>query len=52
MLADTFVPLVLTTRSDHQESVHFGAVVAIGRDGSLAFAAGDPTVEIYPRSSN
>jgi L-asparaginase II len=52
MLTDAFVPLAFTTRSEHPESVHFGAVVAIDRDGSVAFAAGDPTVEIYPRSSN
>ena len=49
---EAFVPLAKTTRSDHDESVHFGALVALERDGSVAFAAGDPTVAIYPRSSN
>ena len=51
-LADAFVPVAMTTRSELPESVHFGAVVALHADGSVAFRAGDPSVVIYPRSSN
>ncbi len=51
-LPDAFVPVAYTTRSGFVESVHFGAVVALNRDGSIAFAAGDPNVMIYPRSAN
>src|SRR4051794_38050699 len=50
--ADAFVPVVQTTRSDRPESTHFGVVVALDRDGGVEFATGDPTVAIYPRSSN
>ena len=49
---DAFVPVAETVRSGATESVHFGAVVALTADGSVAFRAGDPGVEIYPRSSN
>ena len=49
---EVYVPVALTTRSGFPESVHFGAVVALDRDGSIAFNAGDPTVGMYPRSSN
>ncbi|MCU1388023.1 MAG: hypothetical protein JWL72_1361 [Ilumatobacteraceae bacterium] len=50
--ADSFVPLAETSRSGMPESMHFGAVVALAADGTVAFAAGDPGVLIYPRSSN
>jgi L-asparaginase II len=46
-----FVPVAVTTRSGWEESVHHGAVVAIGCDGEVAFAAGDPDVCIYARSA-
>ncbi len=49
---EAFVPVALTSRSQFAESVHFGAVVALERDGSVAFSAGDPAVAIYPRSAN
>lgn len=49
---EAFVPVALTSRSQFPESVHFGAVVGLSRDGSIAFAVGDPTVAIYPRSAN
>ncbi len=51
-LTDAFVPVAFTTRSEFAESVHFGAVVGLHRDGSIALAAGDPNVLIYPRSAN
>lgn len=40
-----------TERSGIVESQHYGAVVALERDGSIAFAVGDPTLVAYPRSS-
>jgi L-asparaginase II len=46
------VPVAITERSGFAESVHFGAVVVLGPDGSVAFQAGDPAVYVYPRSSN
>lgn len=49
---EAFVPVAATHRSDLLESVHFGAVVALGPDGRVEFAAGDPDVVVYPRSSN
>lgn len=49
--ADAFVPLAATSRSGADESVHFGAAVAVDARGGLLFAAGDPAVAMYPRSS-
>ena len=53
MTAETagFVPVAVTERSGFRESVHHGAVVALARDGSVEWSAGDPDVVIYPRSS-
>ena len=51
ILSGGFVELAVTTRSVRDESIHFGAVVALERDGSVAFAAGDPYLAIFPRSS-
>lgn len=51
ILSGGFVELAVTTRSGRDESIHFGAVVALERDGSVAFAAGDPNLAIFPRSS-
>ena len=48
---DDFVPVAITSRSGLDESVHFGAVVALAADGSLAFAAGNPRAVVYPRSA-
>lgn len=50
--ADAFAPVAITSRSDFDESVHFGAVVCLGPSGSIEYAIGDPNVAIYPRSSN
>jgi L-asparaginase II len=49
---EAFVPVAITSRSGYDESVHFGAVVGVGRDGVVEFAVGDPATAIYPRSSN
>ena len=49
---DAYVPVAITSRSGVDESVHFGAVVVLGPSGDVEYAAGDPHVAIYPRSSN
>ena len=49
---EAFVPVAVTTRNDFLESVHFGAVVALGTDGEVQLSVGDPKVLVYPRSSN
>ena len=51
ILSGGFVELAVTTRSGRDESIHHGAVVALNQDGSIAFAAGDPSLPIFPRSS-
>ena len=48
---DQFAPIAVVTRSGIDESIHFGAAVCIGADGSIEHAVGDPTVWIYPRSA-
>ena len=49
--ASQFEPLAIVSRSGVDESVHFGALVALNRAGDVSFAVGDPDIEIYPRSS-
>ena len=49
---DAFAPVAITRRSGFDESVHFGAVVGLASSGDIAFAVGDPSAPIYPRSSN
>jgi len=46
-----FVPLVEVLRGGIVESVHHGAVAVVDRAGRLLFAAGDPEVVTYTRSS-
>ena len=46
-----FEPLAIVSRSGVDESVHFGALVALNADGSVAFSVGDPNVTIFPRSA-
>lgn len=48
---EQFAPLAVVSRNGIDESVHFGALVALNTDGSLAFSVGDPQIEIFPRSS-
>jgi len=40
-----------TTRSGMVESVHHGIVLAVDRDGAVAFSAGNPAATVYPRSA-
>ncbi|MFA5774358.1 MAG: asparaginase [Ilumatobacteraceae bacterium] len=51
-LNSAFVELAVTTRSGRDESLHYGAVVTLGKDGSIETALGDSSVVVYPRSSN
>ena len=51
MRVGAVVPIAETTRSGVVESVHFGAVVALDADGIVAWSAGDPDTEVYPRSA-
>ena len=50
-LPDAYAPVAITDRSGFDESVHFGAAIAIDADGTVVASAGDPSVTIYPRSS-
>jgi L-asparaginase II len=43
--------LAEVTRSDVVESVHAGHMVLLNADGSILFQKGDPTLNIYSRSS-
>jgi L-asparaginase II len=45
------VPLCVETRGGAEESVHFGSVAVVDRDGRLLFAAGDPHVLTFTRSA-
>lgn len=45
------VPVAVIRRSDVDESVHFGTVVALDAGGTTVYAAGDPDIGIYPRSA-
>jgi L-asparaginase II len=49
---EAFKPVAITRRSGCDESVHFGAVVGLARNGDVEFAVGDPMTSIYPRSTN
>lgn len=49
--ASQFEPLAIVSRSGVDESVHFGALVALNQAGEVSFSVGDPDTEIYPRSS-
>ena len=49
---ESFAPVAITRRSGCDESVHFGAVVGLTSSGEIAFAVGEATTAIYPRSSN
>jgi L-asparaginase II len=44
-------PIAIARRSGFDECIHFGSVVGLAPDGSVAFSVGDPTLRCYPRSS-
>lgn len=50
--AEDFAPVAVTSRSGFDESVHFGAVVALAPGGGIAFGVGNPHALIYPRSAS
>src|SRR2546430_15628462 len=45
------VPLAVVTRGDATDSVHYGSVAVVDRDGRLLFGAGDPHYLTTTRSS-
>ncbi len=45
------VPLVVVDRGRHRESVHRGSVAVVDAAGRLRYAAGDPALPLYLRSS-
>lgn len=47
-----YVPLAVVERSGFDEGVHFGRLVGVDADGSVAFAFGDVDAPIHPRSAN
>ena len=46
-----FAPVAIVARSGVDESVHFGAVVGLAGDGTVALSAGNSDTAIFPRSS-
>lgn len=46
-----FAPLAIVSRNGVDESVHFGALVALSPNGDISFSVGDPSANIFPRSS-
>lgn len=46
-----FVPLAVETRGPAVESVHYGAVAVVDRQGSVVYRAGDPDVLTFTRSA-
>lgn len=48
---EQFAPVAVVERNGVDESIHFGAAVCIGADGSMVHSVGDPSLAVYPRSS-
>jgi L-asparaginase II len=51
MMGGKHVPLARVTRGDAIDSIHFGSVAVVDRDGRLIFAAGDPRHVTTTRSA-
>ena len=51
MTAPSHIPLVEITRGRIVESVHYGSLCAMKRDGSLLFTGGDTDTKFFLRSS-
>ncbi len=49
--APPHVPLARVTRGDATDSIHYGSVAVVDRDGRLLFAAGDPMFVTMTRSA-
>jgi L-asparaginase II len=46
----SFAPIAVATRSEFEESLHFGAGVVIDALGVVQSGVGDPNLVVYPRS--
>jgi L-asparaginase II len=51
VLPSQFAPMAVVARSGVDESIHFGALVALDANGSIAFSVGDAYAHVFPRSS-
>lgn len=51
MTPPSYVPLVVTTRNNHVERVHWGAVAVVDTRGALLASAGDPQTCVFSRST-
>ena len=51
VIPSQFVPVAVVSRSGVDESIHFGAVVCLDRNGNIEFSLGDAHALIFPRSS-
>jgi L-asparaginase II len=49
--SEQFAPIAVVSRNGVDESIHFGALVALNADGTAAFSVGDSNVTIFPRSA-
>lgn len=49
--ATPHVPLAIVTRGDAVDSIHYGSVAVVDRDGRLLYAAGDPHFTVATRSA-
>ena len=49
---NSYVRVADVVRSGFVEGTHFGRVLGLARDGSIAFALGDVAAPIHPRSTN
>jgi L-asparaginase II len=49
--SEQFAPIAVVSRNGVDESIHFGALVALNADGTVAFSVGDSNVTIFPRSA-
>jgi L-asparaginase II len=47
---ESFAPVAVATRSDLEESLHFGAGVVLDADGAVESEVGDASLVVYPRS--
>ena len=52
IITAAYRPVAVADRSGFDESVHHGMVVALDRTGAVALSIGDPSLAVYPRSSN
>ncbi|MAT41572.1 MAG: asparaginase [Anaerolineaceae bacterium] len=50
--SSAYTPLIEATRGNIVESVHFGAIAIVDKNGNLVASAGDPNLTTYLRSSS